>query len=234
MIHKTLAVLVLATGLTALPVYAETQTPTQTAQTPTQTAVPNWFDPMTWMTAAAPGAYGTQGQGATASTTPNPWMPMAGGQAGGVPQFNLATPGGWTVFMNPSTYAALMNPATYGQFMSPNFYMQFANPNNWMSWMNPAAYGPWMNPMTYAQWMNPLAYMAFMNPNTYMQWMNPGNYAAFMNPASYMQWMNPAAYDFSAVAGSGADPSGFNWFDPNSWMQMTQPQSQAQSPAESQ
>lgn len=215
MIRKTLASIVLATGLVAMPVYAQTQ---ETAPAP--------YDPANWMgTAPATGA----APGTMNFMDPNSWMSMFSGQPMGGPQFNLATPGGWSVFMNPATYPAMMNPATYGQFMSPNFYMQFANPNNWMSWMNPAAYAQFMNPMTYAQWMNPMAYMQFMNPNTYMQWMNPGNYAAFMNPATYMQWMNPAAYDFSAVTGSGGDMSGFNFFDPNAWMQFAQPQAQTES-----
>ena len=221
MIRKTLAALVLASGMVMSPAFAQEQ-----AQAPAQTTMPNWIDPSTWATVPAPTLGGTAGT--YNFMDPNSWMTMFSGQPMGGPQFNLATPGGWTVFMNPSTYAALMNPATYGQFMSPNFYMQFANPNNWMTWMNPAAYGPWMNPMTYAQWMNPMAYMAFMNPGTYMHWMNPANYATFMNPATYMQWMNPAAYDFSAVTGTGGDLSGFNFFDPNAWLQLGQQQSQTE------
>jgi len=141
-----------------------------------QTQAPNWFDPSAW---------GMAGQA----------------QAMGVPQFNLAHPGGWGVFLNPNTYPAMMNPGTYGQFMQPQWWMQFANPNNMMAWMNPGAYGQ------------------FMNPASYMQWMNPGAYGPFMNPATYMQWMNPAAFAIPAgqpVAGATA----FNWFDPNAWMQM--------------
>jgi len=154
----------------------------------------NWFDPASW--------------GMTAP---------AGGVAG-VPQFNLATPNGWAVFMNPATYPAMMNPATYSQFMQPQFWMQFANPNNMMSWMNPGAYSQFMNPMTYMQWMNPASYMAFMNPGTYMQMMNPGAYAAYMNPNTYMQWMNPAAYAIPTGGAQGG--AAFNWFDPDSWTQM--------------
>lgn len=159
----------------------------------------NWFDPASWMGA-----------------------PMGGAQMGGVPQFNLATPNGWAVFMNPQTYPAMMNPATYSQFMQPQFWMQFANPNNMMSWMNPGAYSAFMNPMSYMQWMNPGSYMAFMNPATYMQPMNPGAYAAYMNPNTYMQWMNPAAYAIPAGGAQGA--AAMNWFDPNAWTQMMAPQ----------
>jgi len=173
-----------------------------------QPAVPNWFDPSTWM--AMPGA--TTMPGMTG-------MPGMSGMSGAPMQLNLATPGGWSTFMRPSTYGAFMNPATYGQFMTPQFYMQFANPNNWMSWMNPAAYGPWMNPGTYMAWMNPAEYMTFMNPATYMQGMNPASYAMFMNPATYMQWMNPTAYTSPTTAQSPA----FNWFGPNAGAQMMQP-----------
>jgi hypothetical protein len=198
---KTFTALALIGALWAAPLITSfyTTTTAGTAAAQAQTAVPNWFDPATWM--AMPGMAGT------------PSMP------GAHPQLNLATPGGWAAFMRPSTYGAFMNPATYGQFMSPQFYMQFANPNNMMSWMNPAAYSAWMNPGTYMQWMNPAEYMAFMNPASYMQWMNPGSYAAFMNPATYMQWMNPMAYTMPQMAQAPA----VNWFDPNAWTQMMQP-----------
>ncbi len=166
---------------------------------------------------------------APAENTVNPmdWMkmmPMMGANQQNVSAMNLATPQGWTVFMNPNNYAAFMNPATYGQFMNPQFYMQFADPNNMMAWMNPAAYGEFMNPNAYMQMMNPMAYMQFMNPNTYMQPMNPASYNAFMDPNTYMQWMNPATYTASAKGTTTA----FNWFDPQAWMQMPSPQSEAQ------
>ena len=171
----------------------------------------------------------SQAQAPAANTfTPMDWMnmmPMMGNQPN-VAAMNLATPQGWTVFMNPNNYAAFMNPATYGQFMNPQFYMQFADPNNMMAWMNPAAYSQFMNPNAYMQMMNPMAYMQFMNPATYMQPMNPASYATFMDPNTYMQWMNPAVY---TVGATGSDTTAsFNWFDPNAWMQMPSQQSAQQ------
>jgi len=207
MIRKIFAALALIGVLWAAPPITSLylKVPTGTAAAQAQPAVPNWFDPSTWM--AMPGA------------TTMPGMTGMPGMPGAPLQLNLATPGGWSAFMRPSTYGAFMNPATYGQFMTPQFYMQFANPNNWMSWMNPASYMAFMNPSTYMAMMNPMEYMTFMNPSTYMQWMNPGNYAMYMNPATYMQWMNPAAYTFPTTAQAPA----FNWFDPNAWTQMMQP-----------
>ena len=117
MIRKTLTTLALLAGLTMVPAYAQSQT-----------TMPNFFDlSSTTNTTAAPNA------GAMNFMDPGAWMSMFSGQPLGGPQFNLATPGGWTVFMNPSTYGALMNPATYEQFMKPDFYMQFANPANWVN-----------------------------------------------------------------------------------------------------
>lgn len=186
MIRKTLTTLTLLAGLTMIPAHAQSQT-----------TMPNFFNlSAVTNTTAAPNA------GTMNFMDHNAWMSMFSGQPLGGPQFNLATPGGWTVFMNPSTYGALMNPATYEQFMKPNFYMQFANPTNWMSWMDPAAYGPWMNPMTYTQMMNPMAYMSYMNPNT------------------YMQWINPAAYGLAAT--SENETGALNFFDPNNWMNFGQ------------
>lgn len=203
MFKTTLRILSLAALLWVAPPVTSVLLGSTAGSVQAQSATFNWFDPSAWM--AQPGAAGGQGVAG---------MP-------GTLRFNLAQPGGWSVFMRPSTYPALMNPATYAQFMTPQFYMQFANPANWMSWMNPAAYAQWMNPGTYMQWMNPAEYMAMMNPASYMQWMNPGNYAAFMNPGTYMQWMNPAAYAFPTST-AGAVPN-FNWFDPNAWARMGQP-----------
>ena len=155
MLKKSLTALIVSLGLAlSLSVGAQEATAPSPATT-------NPFDPSAWMSGQQAGAsfnwFDPASMGADIS-----------GQAPGmgIPQFNLANPGGWSVFMNPGTYAAMMNPATYGQFMTPQFYMQFMDPNNWMSWMNPAAYGPWMNPSTYMQSMNPMAYMQFMNPGT--------------------------------------------------------------------
>lgn len=130
----------------------------------------------------------------------------------GSPNLNtLATPNGWTQFMNPATYIQMMNPATYAQMMAPAFYMQFMNPRNWLSWVNPSAYSEWGNPQTWIQPMNPINYMQFMNPLAYMQMMNPMNYAAFINPQTYTQWVNQSAYQLNQGHPYGAG----NWLNPN-------------------
>ena len=134
------------------------------------------------------------------------------------PKFNLATPNGWSVFMNPLTYAQMMNPATYAQMLSPAFYMQFINPQNWLSWFNPTAYSNWFNPQTYLQSMNPVSYLPYVNPLTYLAPVNPYNYAPYIDPQTYTQWFNPTAYSFSAQQ-QAAQAAGQNWFNPETWTQ---------------
>jgi hypothetical protein len=203
MIRKSLATALVGLGLALAPIVSSAQD-----QTPaTGTQVPNMFDTSAWGNAGAAGTgYGGMDLSSLGSMFSTP---------GGVPQLNLATPGGYAAFMNPTTYAQMMNPAFYGQMMTPGFYTQFINPSNWLSWLDPRAYGPWIDPQTYLQAMNPMSYMQFMNPMTYLQWANLQNYGPFIDPTTYMQWFNPAAYQFTNP--NAGYPAGSNWFDPSSW-----------------
>lgn len=196
---KSIISLLVGIGLGVTPLISSAQDQSQSSTI----EVPNMFDASAQGGSAGAGGFDLSNLGAVFSTPDS------------VPQLNLATPGGYAAFMNPTTYAQMMNPAFYGQMMSPGFYTQFINPSNWLSWMDPRAYAPWINPQTYIQPMNPLSYMQFMNPLTYMQWANLQNYAPFIDPTTYTQWINPSAYQFSNPA-AGA-PAGVNWFDPSSW-----------------
>ncbi|KAA3631151.1 MAG: hypothetical protein DWQ08_05160 [Proteobacteria bacterium] len=199
---KLFAPMLLGLGIALSPLVSSAQSQSN----PGTATVPDLFDPSNWSTAGrASGGYDWSSLGAMFST-PDPTT-----------QLNLATPGGYTAFMNPATYAQMMNPAFYSQMMAPGFYLQFMNPSNWLSWLDPRAYGPWVDPQTYLRPMNPMSYMQFMNPMTYLQWANPSNYSTFINPGTYSQWFNPAAYQFSSpVPGASA---GTDWFDSKSWVQ---------------
>ena len=165
----------------------------------------NWFDPSSWM-ANAP--YGKPGQ---------------------VMNINPMHPNTMLMFMRPQTHAqvhmSMMNPALWAQFMQPQMMMQMMHPNTFMAWMNPNVYASMMTPEVMNHMMNPASFMHVMDPNIYMQMMNPNAYAPFMNPALYMGWMNPANMAMPAsAAGQGSAAVPANWFDPNAWMKMFQPQ----------
>jgi hypothetical protein len=165
----------------------------------------NWFNPSSWMANAADG-------------TPGQTM-----------NINPMHPSTMMMFMRPQTHSqvhmAMLNPAQYAHFMQPQMMMQMMNPNTFMAWMNPNVFASMMTPEVMNHMMNPASAMHIANPQMYMQMMNPNAYAQFMNPAMYMQMMNPANMG-TKVAVAPTQPSALpgNWYDPNAWTKMFQPQ----------